>query len=250
MLERLCALLVMASVLTGLGRAEEGSATALEGPNLEALIAKLADEDFALRQKAEDELHRLLHLTPGGKPNPVERACLAAYIATDDPEIRARVRSVLTDFAENLWNPVGVSGLTTTPDPLYDKQGKMTSRLRITKIQENSAAAAAGCRPGSHILGVDEIVFGTGNAKTIFAERLAARACGETLVLHILNEGRELKVPLVLGFQARPAPRGPEFGRQGRPQPEQCLREYLRVMRKSFPELAPAPAIRIRTPVR
>jgi len=241
MLRPLCALMISSLALVASGQAQTASPSPLEGSSLESLIGKLADDDFALRQMAEDELHRLLHLTSPGLPNPVEQICLSTYLTTADPEIRARVRSVLADFATNLWSPLGHLGLTTAPDPSYDDTGKLTSRLKINKVQPDTAAAAAGLKPNTFIIGVDSTFFGSANAKTIFADILGARACGERLTLHILDGSRTSTVDVVLGFKARQPRRNP-LGDQIVNTPELCLLEYFRVKKKLHPTLAPTGA--------
>lgn len=238
MVRTLCALVVLSLVTSAHGLAQDDSPSFLEGTQLETLIAKLAEDDFTQRQKAEDELHRLLHLTAAGQPNPVEQICLATYLQTGDPEIRARVRNVLTDFATNLWSPVGFLGLTTAPDPSTDDKGKLTSRLKITKVQPDTAAATAGLKPNTFILGVDATRFGSDNAKTIFADMLAARACLEIVTLHILDGEKSSSVAVALGYKARPPQRNDE-GQQVPTNPELCLREYFSVKKKLHPTLAP-----------
>jgi hypothetical protein len=238
MVRQLCALMIFSLAVVGGGQAQDTSPSQLEGSNLESLIGKLADDDFPLRQKAEDELHRLLHLTPAGQPNPVEEICLATFLATDEPEIRARVRSVLADFATNLWSPVGHLGLTTAPDSSYDAKGKATARLKITKVQPDTPAAAAGLKTNTFIMGVNATIFGSGNAKTIFADMLAARACGEKVTLHILDGEKTTPIAVALGFKAR-QPRRDNQGEEMAENPELCLREYFRVKKKRHPALAP-----------
>ena len=231
-------LLIFSLGLIGIGQAQDTSPSLLEASNLENLIGKLADDDFLVRQTAEDELHRLLPLTAAGKPNPVEEICLATYLATDEPEIRARVRSVLADFATHLWSPVGFLGLTTAPDPSYDDKGKLTSRLKINKVQPDTGAAEAGLKPNTFIMGVNSTIFGNGNAKVIFADMLNARACGEKVTLHILEGGKTSAISVVLGYKAR-QPRRNEEGEEVANDPELCLREYFRVKKKLHPTLAP-----------
>jgi|GEM_PF-5080353 len=238
MIRQLCAVVIFSLAVVGGGQAQDTSPSQLEGSNLESLIEKLADDDFQLRQKAEDELHRLLHLSAAGQPNPVEEICLATYLATDEPEIRARVASVLADFATNLWSPIGHLGVITAPDASYDDKGKSTARLKITKVQPDTAAAAADLKPNTFIMGVDATIFGAGNAKIIFADMLAARACGEKVTLHILDGEKTIPIAVVLGYKAR-QPRRNNQGEEMADSPELCLREYFRVKKKRYPSLAP-----------
>lgn len=242
-------------LLLGLGgwsaRGAEPAGVVAEAPageQIGALIERFGDEDFARRQQAEDELRKLLHRFPAGAPNPVEQACLATYQTTSDPEVRERVRNVLADYAVNLWSPSGHLGITTTADQTTDKDGKTVSRLKITKVLPGSPAAAAGLKVDTLIVGVDQSMFGGGNAKNLLDSVLTTRPCGAPITLHLLVNGQPSTLTVILGYRPRPAHRNME-GNEIPPNRELCLYEYFRAKKVPTGKKPPGNPPRLRIQV-
>jgi hypothetical protein len=48
-------------------------------------------------------------------------------------------------------------------------------------------------------MGANSTIFRNGNAKTIFADMLNARACGEKVTLHILEGAKTSAIAVTLG---------------------------------------------------
>lgn len=190
------------------------------------LIARLADDNFTVRENAQCELVRRLHLAPGGEPNALEALCYETWRTTGDPEIRARARAVLEEFATRMWSPTGFLGIAMSPDHAFDESGKRVARLRAVKVQAGSPAARAGIAKDDFILGFDGSPFAGGDPKSALGARLAATAAGESLTISLVHAGRSRESSVVLGFKLPSAQKAPD-GREIPPDPEARLRKYL-----------------------
>lgn len=200
------------------------------------LISRLGNDQFKVREQAESELHRRLHLTPGGEANPIEQLCLKVFLETDDPEIRSRAASVLEDYATRLWSPVGYLGIAMNPDSGFDEFGKPFTRLRVDKVQEGSPAAKSGIKIGDFILGFNDKAFEGGNPKGLLTHHLGSCPPGQIVKLSILRDGRPDSVQVILGFKAR-KPQQDKEGREIPLDPKTCLKEYLpTVVNRSSPQ--------------
>jgi len=205
---------------------QEEAAALCEDKSLAELIALLGDERFHFRQAAEDKLHQLLHAAPSDQPNEVAVICFDTYQNQPDPEIRLRARAVLADFASTLWSPECFLGVATAPDPSFDEDGKLKTRLKITKLMARSPADLAGVRAEDSLRGIDAIEFADANATKQFTAHLAEKKPGDKVTLHLEHEGKANDVIVTLGCKPR-AKKRDENGNSIALTPAQCLREYL-----------------------
>ena len=192
----------------------------------EQLIVHLADERFVIRQQAEKELHRRLHLVTGGQNNPIEELCLKTYLTTPDPEVRMRTRAVLADFAARLWGPVAYLGVATSTDTGFDPQGKMAVRLRVNQVQADSPAAKAGIKTGDLIVSFNGGAFTDPNPKKSFTDHLAGCSPGQTITVSLQQGGRSRSVTVSLGYKPRKLNKDAK-DREIPPDFEACFKEYL-----------------------
>lgn len=190
----------------------------------EALIPLLGDERFVVRVSAEARLHRLLHESPAGQINGIERLCLRIYQTTPEPEIRMRARAVLTDYATNLWSPDAFLGVATTATTEFDDALKLRTWLEITKLLPDGPAAKAGLQKGDRIETVDQLPFKEGTAAAQLDAQIAEKHPGDPLTLEIVHDGRRQTVAVTLG--CRPRPTKPA-GDKPPLTPDECLRQYL-----------------------
>lgn len=189
---------------------------------------QLGDERFKVRRNAENGLHQMLHQFPVDGPNPVEAACYKEWSRSPDPEVRARLESVLTDFAMNMWGPKAFLGVAAVPEKSFDENGKLVSRVRIQNIAKGSPAEKAGLKAGDFLRAIGDLhLDGQAGASEKLVAYLAAKQSGDPVILSVSSEGKTEKKQVVLGHgpwvqakadSGKPAPP---------PDPKHCFRVYL-----------------------
>ena len=194
---------------------------------LAELIPLLGDEQFHIRQCAEEKLHELLHAAPADQPNEVEQVCYQTYRTDPDPEIRGRVRAVLADFATHLWSPHGFVGLVFVPDSEFAADGEPVSLLKVTKVLANGPAAKAGVKVNDRIHRIDDVQFKMATAANQFDQYLAGKKPADSVVLDLERDDNRIQITVMLGCKPRGSTRT-DHGKESPPDPERCLREYLK----------------------
>lgn len=193
------------------------------------LCRLLSDEYFNVRQNAENELHRLLHLSARESANPVETACYEEWSHTPDPEVRARLESVLTDYATNLWGPKPFLGIAVIPEKSFNEVGELVLQLRVQSVAKSSPAEKSGLKEGDFLRAIGDVQLeGQADASKMLIAFLEKKQPGDPVVLSVTREGKTEKKPVILGHspwvQANANPDKP----MPPPDPKQCFREYLK----------------------
>lgn len=197
-------------------------------PKFEELCRQLSDERFAVRERAQGELHQMLHHTPSERPNPVEAACYEAWTETSDPEVRIRLEDVLADFAVNLWGPEPSIGVSVVIEKAFNEEGKMVSRLRVQAVSSGSGADQAGVKTGDFIVGMDELrLEAKPDAKAAFGAMLGDRNPGDRVTLKLARKGEIMSVQMTLGHSAWVKSKPGDEKSAPAPDPQHCLRVYL-----------------------
>ena len=196
------------------------------GKSVDALIILLGHENYHYRQCAEDYLLKLLVDAPTNQPNEIERACYKAFREHPNPEVQMRALSVLTHYATHLWSPGGFLGLAVLPLATFDDNGKVITRLKITKVLKDGPAARAGLQIDDLILSMDEVQLSGTSADKTFEHQLSQKTPGEKLKIEIKRGDKVVQTSALLGYKSR-VPKRDKEGKEIKVSAQQCLSEYL-----------------------
>lgn len=133
--------------------AEETNTVSREGVRI--LIGRLGDSSFAERNVSQQRL------VQGAKDDPhvILDECVSVYANTADPEIKFRLRGIMSEIVENqiLHKPQGYLGIRIMPMSTAGKNGAPLNAIQVVNALEKSAAARAGMKDGDAILKVDDL---------------------------------------------------------------------------------------------
>lgn len=184
-----------------------------------ALVASLGSEDFKERIKAQTDLSRWALEKPA-----VSKPWLFRELeATEDPEVRFRLREVLKGavVAEHQKDGPGYVGIGMLDVEVMvpGKDGpEPRAGVSITRVQADTPASRAGLLAGDVVVSVDQLKWTEGIASTGFQEAIMKHKPGDKVELGILRGAELKKVEVTLA--ARPmglpeAAKGQQFQLQG-----------------------------------
>lgn len=184
-----------------------------------ALVDSLGSEAFKERIKAQTDLSRWALEKPA-----VSKPWLFRELeATDDPEVRFRLREVLKGavVAEHQKDGPGYVGIGMMDVEVMvpGKRGpEPRAGVSITRVQADTPASRAGLLAGDVVVSVDQLKWTEGIASTGFQEAIMKHKPGDKVELGILRGAELLKVEVTLA--ARPmglpeAAKGQQFQLQG-----------------------------------
>lgn len=158
--------------------------------DLTKLVAGLAADSFAVREKA----HSALNQYAKHHPEAIQEPLLDTYLSTEDAEVRYRLEAVLFESvkAEFRDRPRGFLGIKMTASLVQDA-GKMRGSIQIEDVIPDTGAARAGLMRGDNIVAVDDVTFETLNAP---ARRSISNANTQKFKQYIESkqEGDQVKV--------------------------------------------------------
>jgi C-terminal processing protease CtpA/Prc len=181
--------------LLPVGRAAEPPAA------LRAVIAGLGAPEYAARETAVQALREL----GAQAPEAVIEEAMTAYLATGDPEVKARLRTVLHDLviAHRFIEKQGHLGVVLHPVRLPVTVGQRTAYpLRVRMILPQSAAAAGGLAEGDVIVQMDGQWLERRTRYADLEQALRQRRPGDKLTVGVLRG--EQVVPLELALVEPP----------------------------------------------
>jgi C-terminal processing protease CtpA/Prc len=167
---------------------------ALESPSepsaeVAALIAKLGDESWSVRESASAKLRRLgVEVLPALK---------YAYHRTTDAEVRLRIEQVfqgiVTPRALRESLQIALLGIRIAASAADSQEP-----IRIEKIIEGGAASKAGLQDQDEIIALNGKAIDLSNGSNGFRFPLWACGKGAVVTLKILRDGKELEVQATL----------------------------------------------------
>jgi predicted metalloprotease with PDZ domain len=163
---------------------------------LEALVGKLASEEFKAREEASAELVRR------GRENPplIQALCLRGYLTSRDPEIRLRAKAVLREL---LTESYGFLGVRHRAAEYFDEAGETRKGVEIMAVEEGHAAQAAAMQVGDIVTAMDGKAFDEAAPADDFSRRIRLLGAGRKTVLKVERAGQVITIPLTTG----PAPK-------------------------------------------
>jgi len=178
--------------------AAEPAAAASKAADLDARVAaiveQLADDAYAVRERAQAELEAL----------PAEALPLVsrAYRQTDDAEVRMRLRlyadayferQILRRFSE--FRRPGFLGVMQQDGQLEDGRGY----VEILRVMPGTAAEAAGLKAGDKIIALNDNAMPNVNGTVAVARYVQAHRAGDAMKCTILREGEQVEITAELG---------------------------------------------------
>jgi len=180
--------------------------------DLAALVPRLADDDFATREAASNELLALGRLNP----EPIRDFCFRQMRGAADPEVRARCRAVLLEL---LSDDSGFIGIRHARYRFFGAEAPPDNAVVITQVIRGLPAAAAGLVAGDIVTGINGVGLDGLDPAGDLTNRIAAAGADTKIVLTVLRQGEPDDIAVTTG--RRPA----EF--QEIP-PEVRLQEWIR----------------------
>lgn len=168
------------------------TARILAAGELEPLIAGLADESFAVRQRATAELVRQGH----EDVETVQALCLEHFLKNPEPEVRIRCKKVLREL---LAESVGFIGIRHQPRAYFDEEGELKKGVEVVEVLPGQPAAKAGLKVGDIIVRIDGKQLGGESAGDDFSRWVRLLGAGKQAVVHLEREGEAREITLTTG---------------------------------------------------
>lgn len=171
---------------------------------LDDLIRQLGAQEFAARQAAQEQL-----LQRGTNDHvAVLAACVPAFVATTDPEVKIRLREVMAALVEaHIRNrPRGYLGVRFANPPVaaLPQDGPAADAppaagILIQAVIEDSPAARAGLQAGDRILKMNDLELGENPDTQAFIRFIQSQAPGAPVTIVLQRAAETLTIPLDLG---------------------------------------------------
>lgn len=167
------------------------------------LLGSLSSEAFKERTKAQLELSRwaLEH------PEISQSWLFREFEATEDPEIRLRLREIMKEVvvAEHQKDGPGFVGISMMDIEVMvpgDDGPEARSGVSVSRVQADSPASRAGLQTGDVVVSVDKLRWINQPAMAGFQEAIMKHKPGDVVELGVLRGAELKKVPVTLA--ARP----------------------------------------------
>lgn len=177
-------------VATVLGLLATGTLSA--GDELDAVVAKLASENYKERQEASAELQRRGRETP----ELVRGRCLRAYLETHDPEIRLRSKEILRELMADTY---GFLGVQPKAREYFDEEGETRTGVGVLMVLEGHAAQTGGVQVGDIVISLDGKAFDEKEAALDFSRRIRLMGAGRKVLLKLQRGGEVIELSLTTG---------------------------------------------------
>jgi S1-C subfamily serine protease len=168
------------------------TAIRVQAGGLEELVAGLADESFAIRQRSTAELVR----QGRGDAEAVQALCLDHFLKDPDPEVRIRCGKVLREL---LAESVGFIGIRHQTRAYFDEEGELRQGVEVAEVLPGEAAQKSGLKVGDIIVRVDGKPLGGESAADDFSRSIRLLGAGKQVALQIEREGELREIALVTG---------------------------------------------------
>lgn len=168
------------------------TARLLAAGDLGPLIADLADESFAVRQRASLELVRQGHR----EVEAVQALCLEHFLEDPDPEVRIRCGNVLRAL---LAESVGFIGIRHQTRAYFDEEGEMKQGVEVVEVLPGQPAAKAGLKVGDIIVRIGGQALDGEAAADDFSRRVRLLGAGKQTLLQIEREGESREITVTTG---------------------------------------------------
>ncbi len=159
---------------------------------LEPLIAGLADESFAVRQRATAELVREGH----EDVEAVQALCLEHFLKNPEPEVRIRCKKVLHEL---LAESVGFIGIRHQPRAYFDEEGELKQGVEVVEVLPGQPAEKSGLKVGDIIVRIDGKPLGGESAGDDFSRWVRLLGAGKKAVVQLEREGAARELVLTTG---------------------------------------------------
>lgn len=187
---------------------EDGALSSPSAPLAERiaqLISELGSPDFAARERATTQLIEI--------GAPAYAQLREAYRASDDLEVRTRIRRAVTEIFlyERVYSRNGFLGVSmhTTFFPTHRDFPQIPAGIaavRVETVQPGTAAEEAGLEPGDILFAIDGEPFARSDepsASEQLAERIRTLGPGTAITLSILRGDRVEHLDATLGSRPR-----------------------------------------------
>lgn len=184
-----------------------------------ALVDSLASEAFKQRTKAQMDLSRWAL----EQPDVSQEWLFRELEATEDPEVRIRLREVMKEVvvAEHQKDGPGYVGISMLDVEVMvpgDDGAEARAGVSISRVQADTPASRAGLLAGDVVVSVDQLKWTNGPATPGFQAAIMKHKPGDKVELGILRGAELKKVEVTLA--ARPmglpdAAKAQEFQFQG-----------------------------------
>ena len=184
----------MVVLLCAMLLAADASAPPAAPDAVRALIAQLGDDEYAVREAAQQKLEAL---PPDALP-----LISRAYRDTTDAEVRMRLRLYAEHYFDHhvlprysQYHRPGYLGIQQTEGRLDDGSGF----VRVVQVMPGTGAEAARLKPGDLIIALNGQPMPAVNATFAVAQYVQQHRPGDKLVCTVLRDGKQLEITAVLG---------------------------------------------------
>jgi membrane-associated protease RseP (regulator of RpoE activity) len=157
------------------------------------LVRQLGHSKYETREAAQKKLEAL---PAGALPIVAE-----AYRASDDPEVRMRLRAygqaffLKHELPRHGIHPPAFLGVSQTTG--FDPDGQ--AFIEVVQVIDGTAAQRAGIKPGDRIIALDGRRVDRADTVTQFSEAIKAHQPGKTVTLTIIRDSEPIDIDATLG---------------------------------------------------
>jgi len=167
-------------------------------------IARLANEDFEVREGAHRTLLELISIkgeaAEDTKAETIEEKVLAAYKDPKaDPESRVRLLNLLKHLVRgtSFESKNGFIGIAIGPSAVMVKGDRMSS-VQVLNVMPGLQGHKAGLQMRDQIYKIDDKPFETGSVSDEFMKRIGYKAAGKKVKLHIQRGAKLVEIEVEL----------------------------------------------------
>ena len=179
-------------------RADADTTEPVSTARLSDVFKKLGSDDFITREVAQQELQEL---ASSDEESTLDKA-LDKYLATEDPEVRFRLRSAMYGAVAANSRRKGFIGITMEPEWMRARGGQLrqSDSVRITNVHPGTAADKFGLQAGDEIIEIDGKAFTQNHREPNEQLQLYVRSLseGDPLRLTIRRGGKQQKKEIKL----------------------------------------------------